>query len=136
MASSVGLDQVSEALAHHSGGSLQSSREFRLAPVPGSVGDLCQLESVPLPVKLFFFRPKSMSAMASIPILWSIPGVHDAGTQGFAAARMVDDVLHICDLGIAQNWAGPCAGLNRHKNLACGAVRIRSTGHADMTTGQ
>jgi hypothetical protein len=92
-------------------------RGDRLCAVPGVMPTICDLELVPLPRKIFFFRPMTASSIASLPILWDIPGVHSAGVRNFSAARITDDILHVCDLGITQKWAGACPSLSSSAEL-------------------
>jgi hypothetical protein len=53
-----------------------------------------------------FFRPSLDSSISGVPVIWSVPGIHDVGIKHFDHTLMVDDVLHCVDLGIAQRWAG------------------------------
>jgi hypothetical protein len=110
-------------------GRLGLRRGDRLCAVPGVMPTICDLESVPLPRKIYFFRPMTASSIASLPILWDLPGVHSAGVRNFSAARITDDVLHVCDLGISQRWAGACRSLRssvqlRRPTLDRGSARV------------
>jgi hypothetical protein len=77
-----------------------------LCAVPPNMPDIQSLETVALPTKLWFFRGSKATSLNGLPLLWDVPDVHDCGIPYFSHTRMVIDVLHCVDLGVAQRWIG------------------------------
>ena len=74
--------------------------------IGGSIVTIHDVETVPLPARLWFFRLSKSGALAGPSLMYHIPGMHSYGVDHFTIERFVDCTLHTVDLGVAAKWHG------------------------------